>query len=134
MLVNQTNITLVFDTFISSSVSILLNGNQVSFDQSFEKNQYGHVCIDITCKLADDNVISIVAKDKNPNINLIEIIANDIKFGLVTFLCTTINGQQHTQLTSPGNIDIKMSTPIWKFWCEKMNGFNYKDYPLGSIN
>jgi hypothetical protein len=130
----QTNITLVFVTdSVVSKVSILINEKKIPFVYS-QENQHGHLCVNFSCKLSSNNIISILVNDENPNIKLIEIIADDIRFGLVTFLCTTIDSQQHTQLTVPGKIDIEISTPIWKFWCEKMNAFNYKDYPLGSIN
>jgi hypothetical protein len=66
-------------------------------------------------------------------LTLKEIIADNIRFGLVTFLCATVNDTQHTQLNESGTIDITIGAPVWKFWCDKMFEFNYEDYPLGSL-
>jgi hypothetical protein len=69
----------------------------------------------------------------NGTVNLTEISVDGIRFGLVTFLCTTVNGTQNTQLTAPGKIAIELQAPVWKFWCDKLTEFNYERYPLGSI-
>jgi len=99
------------------------------------RDKHNNISIEIDVDLAVLTKIKLIIVDMNENksIGLVEIIAEGIRFGLVTFLCTTVDNTQNTQLTAPGTIDIMMGTPSWKFWCDKMNQFNYKDYPLGSL-
>ena len=77
--------------------------------------------------------ILIDVKELSSSVKLEDIVIDGIRFGLVTFLCTTINDLQHTELKSPGQIKIIVNSPAWEFWCKKMNEFSYERYPLGSI-
>lgn len=127
-------ITLVLEVDgIIPELEVLLNQTSVNFDFDTVKNSHGHLCVNIHCEIKQSSILNLIVKN-NTSVNLVEIIVDNIRFGLVTFLCITVNGQQQTQLSAPGQLKINLSTPIWQFWCEKMNGFNYKDYPLGSIN
>jgi hypothetical protein len=99
------------------------------------RDEYNNVAVDVNFNLKTLTEIKLIIVDmrKNTSVGLTEIIADDIRFGLVTFLCTTISNTQNTQLNNPGVIDITIGAPVWKFWCDKMNQFNYEEYPLGSL-
>jgi hypothetical protein len=129
----MSSITLVFEISNKPEISLVLNGQLLEYTIDRRANQHGHICLTTNTDLAKQNVLSVIATNVD-QIKLVEILVDDIRFGFVTFLCTTIDGQQQTQLTVDGQIDIELSTPIWEFWCQKMNSFNYKDYPLGSTN
>lgn len=81
----------------------------------------------------DENTVDTIEIKVKGTLTVTDIDYNDIRFGLVTFLCTTANGEKQTQVTD-GTIKIELRHPIWEFWCQKMNEFNYKDYPLGSTD
>ena len=68
----------------------------------------------------------------NGTLTINDIDYDGIRFGIVTFLCVTANGRKETQITD-GILKIEFEHPIWQFWCERYNKFNYEDYPLGSI-
>lgn len=99
-------------------------------------DEYGNLPIEFICQLPEKNILEIRVKNLIfPNyVKLVDIIIDDIRLGLVTFLCTTVDNKQDSQLNSPGTINIQFETPIWQWWCIKMNNFNYKDYPLGSTS
>jgi hypothetical protein len=111
---------------------VIIKVNDLTVDSSIVKDEYDNVKVAIETELDAYNQLSVEVTNVGV-VNLIEIIVDDIRFGLVTFLCTTVNNKQDTQVESPGKIDIELQTPIWKFWCDKMSDFNYKEYPLGSI-
>lgn len=116
----------------SNSIRVFVNNEEIN-PQINPNDQYGNITITFDHKLADKNIINIKVSGYKKYIRLVDIIVDDIRFGLVTFLCTTVSGKQTTQVELAGQIDIEIETPIWQYWCEKMNKFNYKDYPLGSI-
>jgi len=118
----------------TAKFDVNLNNNQVPFN--FNPNdQHGNSIVEFNAQLDKSNLIELkVSQTHNTPTNLKEIIIDDIRFGLVTFLCTTIDNKQETQLNSDGIISIRIETPVWEFWCKKMNSFNYKDYPLGSTS
>ena len=123
-------------TDVNSKLSIVLNNHLINYLSDQQSDQFGNILIHFTAELNTKNIISILVENlEHPNsIKLVDIIVNDIRFGLVTFLCATVNSKQNTQLNTNGTIDIEIQTPIWSWWCDKMNSFNYKDYPLGSIS
>jgi hypothetical protein len=125
----MSKIQLILETTIIPDVTVRINDRMVN--SSVIKDEYDNVMLIVEADLAEYNQLSIEVKNKGV-VNLIEIIVDDIRFGLVTFLCTTVNAKQDTQIESPGRIDIELQTPIWKFWCDRMSEFNYKRYPLGS--
>lgn len=109
---------------------IHLNGQPVIAQSWYDEQNNLRVVVNE--ELKETNVINmIVHKTENP-VKLEEIIIDGIRFGLVTFLCTTVNKTQNTQINTNGSIDIEISIPVWKFWCDKMQDFNYERYPLGS--
>lgn len=111
-------------------VLIAVNGTSVAHD--IVRDTFNNAKITFNTELEKENHIQLHIAEMSSPVNLIEIIADDIRFGLVTFLCTTIDNTQNTEIQHPGTIDIKLSAPIWKFWCDKMTEFNYERYPLGS--
>ena len=115
-------------------IKIKINGAGVNSKPSWIPDEFGNVSIELEEELSTLNIVDVEVSGLLRSINLVEIIADDIRFGLVTFLCTTISGKQDTQLTCDGVIKIALGVPIWQYWCEKFNSFNYKDYPLGSTN
>lgn len=129
----ESSIKLILDPS-TAKFDVNLNNNQVHFN--FNPNdQYGNSTVEFDAQLDKSNLIELrVSQTHNTPTNLKEIIIDDIRFGLVTFLCTTIDNKQETQLNSDGIISIRIETPVWEFWCKKMNSFNYKDYPLGSTS
>ena len=130
------NIQIVLESNCAPPLAITLNSKIVLYYNDWVKDLHGNYSISFLENLLDNNVINIQVADidKDKFIKVIELIVDDIRFGIVTFLCTTIDGNQCTQLNNPGSIDIKFSAPVWQWWCEMMNLFNYKDYPLGSTN
>lgn len=127
----MSKIQLILQTDTIPNLTVTVNGEKAvthTFIDDFKNLQ-----IAFDFDLAEYNKLSIIMPDQE-KINLIEILVDDIRFGLVTFLCTTVNNTQNTQLVGPGQIDVEIRTPIWKFWCDKMNDFNYERYPLGSTN
>lgn len=83
--------------------------------------------------LIDKDQVEDIEITVNGTLTVNDIDYDGIRFGIVTFLCTTANGEKQTQVTD-GTIRIEFRHPIWEFWCQKMNEFNYEDYPLGSID
>lgn len=130
------NIQIILQSNCAPPLAIILNSKTVLYYNDWVKDLHGNYSISFSKDLLDNNLINIQVADidKDKFIKVIELIVDDIRFGIVTFLCTTVDGNQCTQLTNPGSIDIKFSAPIWHWWCEMMNLFNYKDYPLGSTN
>ena len=129
----ESSIKLILESS-TAKFDVNLNNNQVPFN--FNPNdQYDNSTVEFNAQLDKSNLIELkVSQTHNSSTNLKEIIVDDIRFGLVTFLCTTIDNKQETQLNSDGIISIQIETPVWEFWCKKMNSFNYKDYPLGSTS
>lgn len=129
-----------FDIFckVNGCPKITTLVNQVAVDNivNWTPDQYGNICISFSTPVVEKSKISICVNDLpiGSTFNIVEIIVDDIRFGLVTFLCSKISGNWSTQLNTNGIIDIDIESPIWKYWCEKMNSFNYKDYPLGSTD
>jgi hypothetical protein len=113
-------------------ININLNNKTILADVDRNKDQYGNIAIKFQIHLQESNNISIVLNNVKSTVKLKNMIIDDIQIGLVLFLCTTVNGKQDTQVDSDGQIDIAVNTPIWSWWCEKLNSFNYKDYPLGT--
>ena len=115
--------------------TIYLN-NQLINPGVSEVDQYGNLPMEFSCQLLQKNILEIQVDNLIfPNhVKLVEIIIDDIRLGLVTFLSTTVNNKQDSQLNSPGSIITHFETPIWSWWCDKMNSFNYEDYPLGSVS
>lgn len=113
------------------AVTITVNGTEVAYD--IVCDTYNNAKITFDTELEKENHIQLRVTEMNGSVNLIEIIADDVRFGLVTFLCTTVDHTQNTEIQDPGVIDIEISAPVWKFWCDKMSEFNYERYPLGSI-
>ena len=123
-------------TNVKPRLSIVLNNYSIDYLSDWQSDQHGNILIHFTADLTPKNIISITVENlENSNsITLKDIIIDDIRFGLVTFLCTTINNKQDTQLNTTGSIDIEICTPIWEWWSNKTNSFNYKEYPLGSLS
>lgn len=120
-------------------IEIFLNNKLTNYKVSTTVNEYGHYSIYTETDLnkAINNLVIRVtglAEDISESISIKEIFANNIRFGLVTFLCTTVNGQQCTMISYDGSINIEIGFPVWEFFCIRLNEFNYKDYPLGSTN
>ena len=113
-------IELHIDQKENSKISIEIENNLVPYDT---KNNI---------IVIDSNATNIKLHVEG-TVTVNDIVYNDIKVGLVTFLCTTVKGLQNTQATND-IIEINVEHPIWEFWCKRLNSFNYKDYPLGSIN
>lgn len=130
----MTEIQIVCDTDCQPNVTVRVNQNKVPSTLSDTKDCHGNYILSFVTELNTNNHIEIVVTNLNGYFKVEDILIDSIKFGLVTFLCTTIENQQNTQLNCNGILDIALSSPIWKFWCEKMNSFNYEDYPLGSVN
>jgi hypothetical protein len=130
---NACTLVLSVSSPITPDVKVLLNNQLVS--TIVTKDEFNNFIVSFSENLNKDTTISIIINNlTNPNfVKLVDIVIDDIRFGLVTFLCTTVNNKQDTQIKMNEQIDIQLRTPIWQFWCEKMNAFNYKDYPLGSI-
>ena len=82
--------------------------------------------------LIDKDHVEDIEITVNGTLTVNDIDYDGIRFGIVTFFCVTANDKKETQVTD-GIIHIKLQHPIWQFWCEKYNKFNYEDYPLGSV-
>ena len=126
---------LLNNSLADQDFSILLN-NQTINHTIKAVDDHGNLPVEFSCQLLEKNTLEIQVNDLifTNYVKLVEIILDDIRLGLVTFLCTTVNNKQDSQLNSPGSIVIEFETPIWSWWCDKMNGFNYRDYPLGSVS
>lgn len=120
----------------SLDVAVTVNGIVVDVLINWIPDEYGNICVDLNTVLQDKNTISINVQnlDQGATFKLVEIIADHIQFGIVTFLCTTVSTKQSTQLNCDGSIEVELNLPVWQFWCTRFNEFNYKDYPLGSTN
>jgi hypothetical protein len=118
------------------NITVAVNNKIVTPTINWVPDEHGNICIDFISNFESTNVLTltVTALQENSSINLLEIVADNIRFGLVTFLCTTVDQKQSTQLNANGIIEVILHCPIWQYWCEKMNDFNYKDYPLGSAN
>jgi len=129
----DSSINLIFDLISESNFSISINGNTISHKFT-PSDEFNNSVVTVDAVLDHTNQIDIqVTNTTNEVVNLKEIIVDGIRFGLVTFLCTTANNQPcTTQLKSTGLITVNFEKPVWEFWCKKYNSFNYKDYPLGT--
>lgn len=125
----MSKIQLILHTSSTPELYVTVNENAVQSTAIVD--EYDNLQIVFDYELIEQNNIALEVIS-NDTINLIEIVVDGIRFGLVTFLCTTVNQTQNTQITGPGKIDIELQSPIWKFWCDKMTEFNYQRYPLGS--
>jgi hypothetical protein len=125
----MSKIQLILKTDILPEVTVKVNDQVV--ESTIIKDEYDNLQLIVNATLVEHNQIGIEIHNTG-TVNLIEIIVDDIRFGLVTFLCTTVNATQNTQVSAPGRIDVVLQAPIWKFWCDKMSEFNYERYPLGS--
>jgi hypothetical protein len=130
----MSNIQIILSSDCAPNISVLVNQNITQSHFNKIPDQYGNLILTFSINLTKKDHIQIVVDQVTGYVKIVDIIADDIRLGLVTFLCCQINEQQDTQLNTNGTIDIRLSGPIWKFWCDKMNEFNYKDYPLGSAN
>jgi len=130
----MSNILLTIQTNQLPQLTVRINDADIEYQVEPSGYDDSTFFIKFSTELHPDNLIQIGSQDLIHSLTLSDIIIDDIQFGLVTFLCTTINGNQATQLNQPGFINIVIKTPIWQYWCEKMNSFNYKDFPLGSTN
>ena len=120
----------------SLDVAVTVNGIAVDALIDWTPDEYGNICLSLNTTLQDKNIIGIEIQNLNQGstFKLVEMIADDIQFGIVTFLCTTTAGTQSTQLNCDGIIRVELESPVWQFWCTRFNEFNYKDYPLGSTD
>jgi hypothetical protein len=127
---------LFFEITAQPNINILVNGQLVNSQVNWVPDAHGNICVSADINITGKSVLSVhvTQMPQGSKINLVEVIADDIRFGLITFLITTVSGVQHTQLNTDGVIDIELESPAWMFWCERFNAFNYKDYPLGSID
>lgn len=126
-----------------SKIQLILQGNNIpnlivtvngqKADINTFIDEYNNCQIAFDFELVKSNQLALIVYDQTV-VNLTEIIVDGIRFGLATFLCTTVNNTQNTEVTGPGQIDIELNTPIWEFWCNKITEFNYEKYPLGSTN
>jgi hypothetical protein len=114
-------------------VNINLNNQRILPEIEWNKDSFGNISINFRAVLQKQNMINIVFNNATSPIKIKDIVINGIKLGLVLFLCTTVSGKQDTQINSDGQLDIAINTPIWSWWCAKLNSFNYEDYPLGTI-
>ena len=112
-------------------MDVMVDGLLVPY--SIRNDQHDNLELSFNHGLTKQNQIKIRVSQMSSPLNLVEIVIDDIRFGLVTFLCTTIDGKQDTQLKRVGDIDVVVKSPIWQYWCDKMNDFSYERYPLGSI-
>ena len=116
------------------NLTITVNQQQVNYIVKQNNDPQGNVILLFQTELELDNSIHLIVSDADGTVDLINIIVDEMAFGWITFLCSTVNNQQSLQVINDGTIEIDLQTPIWQYWCEKMNSFNYKDYPLGSVN
>lgn len=116
------------------NLTITVNQQQVNYIAKQNNDPQGNVILLFQTELELDNSIHLIVSDADGTVDLINIIVDEMAFGWITFLCSTVNNQQSLQVINDGTIEIDLQTPIWQYWCEKMNSFNYKDYPLGSVN
>ena len=126
----MSKIQLILQTQLTPELTVTVNGSAVNSTVIIDAYQNQQVIFDYD--LEEKNSITLNVHTTGAA-NLTEIIVDGIRFGLVTFLCTTVNGTQNTQITAPGEIAIELQAPVWKFWCDKLTEFNYERYPLGSI-
>jgi hypothetical protein len=130
------NLRLFFEITAQPNINLLVNGQLIDSQIDWNPDDHGNICVSADINITGKSVLSvhITQMPQGSKINLVEVIADDVRFGLITFLITTISGAQQTQLNTDGVIDIEIESPVWMFWCERFNSFNYKDYPLGSFN
>ena len=93
-------------------------------------NEHGHVPVSFVAELTDTNIIELcVTNNIGGNVVLSEAVVGDIKLSLALFLSTkNHHNNTTTTLTSDGVLRVTIETPIWQWWCEKMQSFNYDDY------
>jgi hypothetical protein len=128
----MSTIKLILECKCIPKISVEISNNVIPC--LISRDEYDNIAVELEIELSPLTRIKLIVDlEKNMPITLKEIIADNIRFGLVTFLCTTIDDTQHTQLNKSGIIDITIGAPVWKFWCDKTFEFNYKDYPLGSL-
>lgn len=126
----MSKIQLILQTSTTPKLNVTVNESAVQSTATIDEYDNLQIVFDYDLKEQNTIVLEVIG---NGTVNLVEIIVDGIRFGLVTFLCTTVNGTQNTQLTAPGKIAIELQAPVWKFWCDKLTEFNYERYPLGSI-
>jgi len=126
----MSKIQLILQTSTTPKLNVTVNESAVQSTATIDEYDNLQIVFDYDLKEQNTIVLEVIG---NGTVNLTEIIVDGIRFGLVTFLCTTVNGTQNTQLTAPGKIAIELQAPVWKFWCDKLTEFNYERYPLGSI-
>lgn len=126
----MSKIQLILQTSTTPKLTVTVNESAVQSTATIDEYDNLQIVFDYDLKEQNTIVLEVIS---NGTVNLTEIIVDGIRFGLVTFLCTTVNGTQNTQLTAPGKIAIELQAPVWKFWCDKLTEFNYERYPLGSI-
>jgi len=137
MYYSQTKVSNIVIILVSDSppnLFIELNGQYVENKILCDDNQKDTWKLLFSADLKSKNEICVHCANVNNYIKVEEVIVDGINFGLVTFLCTNVENKQGTQLNKSGTIKIELEFPIWKFWCEKMNDFNYERYPLGSTD
>jgi len=117
-------------------LKILHNGRSLDSKIFYELDNHQNIvcCYNLVLDFKNQIEIQCLSLKEKENIQLSELVIDGIRFGIVLFFCTTTNGAPGTQLNSPGSIIVDFDSPVWEFWCKKMNEFNYERHPLGSIN
>lgn len=130
----MSDVKIIFAADCQPKINLFLNHQPIECLISFKKDKQGNYQIFFSADLAAENKLDLVIDNLTGYLKIVDIVVNEINFGLVTFLVTTVNSALDTQINTSGTISIKIENPIWEFWCQKMNAFNYRDYPLGSID
>lgn len=111
-------------------IKINLNGNTVveTVDTSIV-NEYGHIPIVFNANLQESNIIEVIVENNTGIINVVEAVIDNIKLAFVLFLVTKNSENKiATQLRTDGSLFMTIQTPIWSWWCDRMESFNYNDY------
>ena len=118
------------------TISVLVDQQPVASTVDWTPDKYGNISITIIADVLERSTVSICVDEmsNSSKFNIVEMIADDVLFGIVTFMCATVEGKLSTQLNNNGIINIELKSPSWSYWCAKFNQFNYKDFPFGSAN
>jgi hypothetical protein len=112
------------------TIKIILNGNTVveTVDTSII-NEYGHIPVSFDAELQETNILEISVENNTGSISIAEAVIDNIKLAFVLFLVTKNSENEiATQLISDGSLFVTIKTPIWSWWCDRMESFNYDDY------
>lgn len=123
-------------------LTLEFNGVEIPTPPANERNEHGHFPWFFDVDPQDKNNIKVIVEglgdvmDKTKYFNIFESIIDEVNFDIVHLMnCRAQpNGLEYqkgaTQLDSDGYLEIPFNLPVWEYWCQTNNAFNYEDYPI----